>query len=71
MKTATFKIEGMRCDGCADTIKGLLSVQPGVRAASVSLKDGEARVLYEPDTLSEDRLAALIEKPGYRVVGRG
>jgi copper chaperone CopZ len=68
MKTATFKIDGMRCDGCADTIKRLLTVQAGVRAASVSFKDGEARVLYDPDTVGEDQLASIIEKPGYRVL---
>ncbi len=70
MRTTTFKIEGMRCDGCADTIKGLLTVQPGVRAASVSLKDGEARVLYDPQAVAEDQLTVLIEKPGFRVLGR-
>jgi len=70
MRTRILKIEGMRCEGCAATIGGLLTAQPGVRAATVSLKDGEARVLYQPETLGEDQLAALIEKPGYRVVGR-
>ena len=70
MRTTTFKIEGMRCDGCADTIKDLLTVQPGVRAASVSLKDGEARVLYDPQAVAEDQLTVLIEKPGFRVLGR-
>ncbi len=70
MRMITFKIEGMRCEGCADTIKGVLTVQPGVRAASVSFNDGEARVLYDPEAIAEEQLAALIEKPGFRVLGR-
>ena len=47
MKTVTFSIEGMRCGGCADTIKTLVEKQPGVRMAAVSFDEGEARVLYE------------------------
>ena len=35
MKTATFTIVGMHCDGCASTIKALLDRQPGVQMATV------------------------------------
>ena len=70
MKTSTFKIEGMHCDGCANTIKGLIERVPGVQMATVSFKDGEARVLYNPQATNEDRLAEAIQKPGYRVVSR-
>lgn len=69
MKTTTFKIEGMHCDGCALTVKTLVEQEPGVKAAAVSFKDREARVLYDPQKTSDDRLAAVIQKPGYRVVG--
>ena len=31
MKTAIFKIEGMNCDACANTIKSLVEKEPGVR----------------------------------------
>lgn len=67
MKSATFKIEGMHCDGCAQAIKALVEREPGVKTAAVSFKDGEARVLYDPQAIGEDRLVAAIEKPGYRV----
>ena len=70
MKTATFKIEGMHCDGCASTIKALVEREPGVRTAAVSFKSGEARILYDPATVSEDRLGAAVEKPGFRVTAR-
>jgi copper chaperone CopZ len=70
MKSVTLKVEGMHCDGCAQTIKSLISAEPGVRAATVSFKDGEARILYDPQATSVERLAGAIEKPGYRVVGR-
>lgn len=67
VKTATYKIEGMHCDGCAQTIKALLESEPGVRSADVSYKKAEARILYEPAAVGEDRLIAAIQKPGYRV----
>ena len=70
MKNATLKIEGMHCNGCAQTIKSLMEKEPGVRMADVSYKNGEARVFYDPQAVNEDRLAELVEKPGYRVVGR-
>jgi len=70
MKNVTFKIQGMRCNACANTVKVLVEKEPGVKAVSVSFTDGQARVLYEPQTITEDQLAATIEKPGYRVVER-
>ncbi len=70
MKTATFKIDGMHCDGCAQTIKALVTTVPGVHAADVSFKDGQARILYEPQTVTEDQLMKTIEKGGFRVPAR-
>ncbi|MBN9579235.1 MAG: heavy-metal-associated domain-containing protein [Alphaproteobacteria bacterium] len=70
MKTAIFKIEGMNCDACANTIKGLVEKEPGVRMATVSFDEGQARILYDPQTVSEDRLVDAVQKPGFRVVGR-
>lgn len=70
MKTAIVKIEGMNCDACANTIRRLLENQPGVRMASVSFSDRQARVLYDPQSVDEDHLVATIEEPGFRVVAR-
>ncbi|MGQ0683445.1 heavy-metal-associated domain-containing protein [Bradyrhizobium sp.] len=70
MKTTIFKIEGMTCDACASTIKSLVEKEPGVRMASVSFGDRQARVLYDPHSVEENRIADTIQKPGFRVVGR-
>lgn len=67
MKTATFTIDGMHCDGCASTIKTLLDRQPGVQIATVSFADRQARILYDPTGTDEDHLIAAIEKAGFRV----
>ncbi|MDP2600975.1 MAG: heavy-metal-associated domain-containing protein [Deltaproteobacteria bacterium] len=70
MNTVTFKIEGMRCDGCAETIQSLLGRNAGVQKARASFKDGEARVLYDSDAVTEEQLVAVIENSGYRVSNR-
>lgn len=70
MKSVALKIEGMHCDGCAETIKVLLEREPGVNTASVSFGSGEARVLYDPAALDDERLVAAVQRPGYRVVSR-
>jgi len=69
MKSVTFKIQGMHCESCADTIKALLEREPGVKRAAVSFDGGEARIVYDPATTDEDRLVATVERPGYRVTG--
>ena len=70
MKNATFKIEGMRCDGCANTVRSLVEKELGVQAVAVSFTDGQARVLYDPQAIDEERLVTTIQKPGFRVVER-
>ena len=70
VKTATFKIDGMHCDGCARTIEALVSTEPGVRKATVSFKTQEARILFDPQALGEDQLATAIRKAGYSVASR-
>lgn len=70
MKSTILKIEGMNCDACANTIKSLVEREPGVQMASVSFADREARVLYDPRSIEEELIVAVIQKPGFRVVGR-
>jgi MerR family copper efflux transcriptional regulator len=70
MKTAIFKIEGMHCDGCARTVAAVVSAEPGVKRATVSFKTQEARILFDPGAVNEDRFEAAIRQAGYSVAGR-
>lgn len=70
MNNVTFKVEGMHCSGCAATIQALLERHEGVRRASASYDEREARVLYDSKATSEEKLAAVIEKAGFRVTDR-
>ncbi|KZZ24142.1 cation transporter [Sulfitobacter sp. HI0082] len=67
MKSVTLKIAGLRCHGCAENVKALISAEPGVRGASVSHAEGEARILYDPQAIDEKQFVEIIERAGYRV----
>lgn len=67
MKTVTLKVEGLRCNGCAENVKALISAEPGVRGASVSHAEGEARILYDPQAIDEEQFVRIIGRAGYRV----
>lgn len=70
VKSVTLKIQGMHCDGCANTIKALVEREPGVKSVAVSFENCEARVLYDPAATGEDKLAVLVQRAGYRVTSR-
>lgn len=65
MRTMTFRIDGMHCDGCAATLERLLRQAHGVRAASVSYETGLARLVINPKLVTPDALAALVAEAGF------
>lgn len=67
MSSVILAIEGMHRTGCAGTIEMLLAAEPGVRETAVSFDSKSARIEYDASFISEQRLAAVIEKAGYRV----
>lgn len=66
MKTQTFRVSGMHCDGCAQILRNVLERSDGVQASTVSFTDGTARVLFDPARVDERQLRATIEKAGYQ-----
>lgn len=67
MKTINWKIEGMRCVGCARTIEARLVREPGVRHAEVAYPDGTARILVDPQVAHLDAVVGLLEQAGYQI----
>lgn len=53
----TYTITGMTCDGCANTVKKLLSNVAGVKEATVSLQEKTAEVTHENVPLSALKIA--------------
>lgn len=70
MKRIVFQIDGMYCMGCAQVVKALIEREAGVKHATVSFEEREARVLYDPQSITDAQLITVIERPGYRVVGQ-
>lgn len=67
MKTVILKVNGMRCDGCAATLQTLLGTEEGVQNVTVSHKEGEARVLFDPGKTSTGQLISIARRPGFDV----
>ena len=45
----TIYIEGMKCEGCVNRVKNVLSAIPGVKSCSVSLEDKKADLVLAKD----------------------
>lgn len=67
MKTTVLNVDGMHCDGCAQTIEVLLSRVPGVRKAEASYEDRHARILHDQQQAPVTDLIAAIAKGGFEV----
>jgi copper chaperone CopZ/predicted peroxiredoxin len=61
-----FAIEGMTCQGCADSITAALTGIPGVRSATVSLQDKKAVVLADESLVTTEKILAAIKAAGYK-----
>jgi len=53
----TYSITGMTCEGCANTVKKLLSNVKGVQEAKVSLRENTAEVTHDNVSLSAMQIA--------------
>ena len=62
-----FRIEGMTCVGCAQTVTESLQHAPGVSGAGVNFATRRATVLYNPAKTRVSDLISAIEKAGYKV----
>ena len=65
METIQLNITGMTCGHCQSAVQNALRRQAGVRAATVDLEGGTARVEYDPAAVSPDQLAAAVAEEGY------
>lgn len=64
--TKTIRIEGMMCAHCADHVQQALQAFPGVSAV-IDLDGGKA--IVQGALPEDDKLAAAVEKAGYKAVG--
>lgn len=62
------KVGGMSCMGCVASIRGVLTVLPGVAAVDVDLTDGRVTVEHDPAHVDAAAIRAAIEAGGYQVL---
>jgi copper chaperone len=65
MENTVIKVGGMSCQGCVKNISGVLGAMAGVATADVSLEAGEARVAFDPQTVTRAALVDAIEDAGF------
>lgn len=59
-------IDGMKCEGCAKRVEGVLSNIKDIKKCTVDLKNKEALVLLKKDILNEV-IKEKIENIGFKV----
>ena len=66
-KKETFKIEGMSCSACANTVQRVLSRLSGVKAAEVNFSAASATVEYDPAEVTPAKMQEAVGKTGYKL----
>jgi len=65
MKTIEFKIEWMTCGWCAGWIAGTLNGTEWIKNADVSHETKLAKVEYDENTISKDKIFTIIKEMNY------
>ena len=68
MKHTSFKIQGMTCQHCVQTIEKSVGKLAGVNEVAVNLANGQVDVYMDERKVSEAELRAVIESAGYQVM---
>ncbi|MBS3777268.1 MAG: mercury(II) reductase [Bacteroidales bacterium] len=70
MEFAEFKIKGMTCDHCAQTIAKKFASKEGIVSNDISYPEGSGKFEYDPEKISKKEIASLIDSTGhYKVIG--
>lgn len=63
--TRQFAVEGMHCDGCAQSITTALQAVPGIKSATVSFESKKATVVTEGEQLATYEIEKTISDLGF------
>nr|XP_054755008.1 copper-transporting ATPase 2-like [Lytechinus pictus] len=66
-ETGVLGIQGMTCNSCVKSIEGMLLDNPAVRSAKVSLKEENAIVTFDPNTITMEQLREIVYNMGFDV----
>ncbi|KIP07056.1 hypothetical protein PHLGIDRAFT_127850 [Phlebiopsis gigantea 11061_1 CR5-6] len=60
-----FRIEGMTCGACVESIEGMLRNEPGIHSIKVALLAERAVVEFDPDVWTADKIMSEISDIGF------
>ncbi|KAJ4747836.1 Copper-transporting ATPase [Rhynchospora pubera] len=63
--TGQFRITGMTCAACVNSVEGILTKLPGVKRAVIALATSQGEVEYDPTIVSKDEIVNSIEDAGF------
>jgi Cu+-exporting ATPase len=63
-------IKGMSCASCAQRIEKALQKTEGILEANVNLATEKAAISYDPNQVTPEKIAEVIEETGYQVIGQ-
>ena len=69
--TKRIRISGMSCINCQKRITAKLRGTPGIREASVSYRDGTARIAFDSAVITYEQIAKIIDHLGYKALPDG
>lgn len=65
MASVKLRVNGMTCSHCQEKVRRALTGIHGVYSAVVDLRDGEAEIDFDDDSVTVQHLVAAIERAGY------
>lgn len=69
--TKRIRISGMSCINCQKRITAKLRGTPGIREASVSYREGTARIAFDSAVITYEQIAKIIDHLGYKALPDG
>ena len=61
-----FKVEGLKCSGCAKAVENAVSAVEGVEKASVDFEAKKLTIEFLQDKVDEQRIVEAVSKAGYQ-----
>lgn len=66
-KTVMFKIGGIKCASCSDSIESELGKLKGIESVTVSPLQGQAVVIYQPESINAKTIKEKLDDLGFEV----
>lgn len=70
IKTVTFEVKGMTCNGCASHVENDVNKLPGIVSVDASYEEATAKVEFDQSKVSLAQIEEAINGTGYQVVGK-